>query len=96
MGVGRRGETVSELWEGDSANAGASDVRVHSSGPLAKLSSLRAHFLPLMTWCGEKDGRRCGKERRAPWDSPVDCGVSGEHSQMPPVRFVKPLEIDLQ
>lgn len=26
----------------------------------------------------------------------MDCGVSGEHSQVPPARFVKHLEIDSQ
>lgn len=80
---------------GDSANAGASDV-----GPqlwsLGKVVQPQSSFPASDDWCGEKDGRRCGRERRAPWDSPVDCGVSGEHSQMPPARFVKHLEIDLQ
>ena len=56
---------------GDSANAGASDVRVHSSGPLAKLSSLRAHFLPLMTGVERKMGGGAGGRGEplgiAPW-----------------------------
>lgn len=81
---------------GDSAKAGASDVRVHQLLSLGKVVQPQSSFPAFDDWCGEKDGRRWGRERRAPWDSPMDCGVSREHSQVPPARFVKQLEIDPQ
>lgn len=59
--------------------------RCAGSGPLAKLSSSRARFLPLMPVQGRAGG--CG-EQRAPGGSPIGHGVSGKCSRMLPTRSV--------
>lgn len=64
LGGGER-QSVS-CGKGDSAKAGASDVRVHQLLSLGKVVQPQSSFPAFDDWCGEKDGRRWGRERRAP------------------------------
>ena len=56
---------------GDSAKAGASDVRVHQLLCLGKVVQPQSSFPAFDDWCGEKDGRRWGGRGEpfgiAPW-----------------------------